>query len=62
MDQRQSYAAPVAETRGGWQTFGERMVYDNRWVRLGLVDVEAPNGDRWEYHVVHLARIDVALM
>ncbi len=41
---------------------GERTVYDNRWVRLRLVDVEAPNGERWEYHVVHLDRIAVALI
>jgi ADP-ribose diphosphatase len=27
-----------------------------------LVDVEAPNGERWEYHVVHLGRIAVALI
>ncbi len=60
--QRQPYAAPVAEARGGWRTFGEKTVYDNRWVRLGLVDVEAPNGERWEYHVVHLDRIAVALI
>lgn len=52
----------MAKERGGWRTFGERTVYDNRWVRLGLVDVEAPNGERWEYHVVHLDRIAVALV
>jgi ADP-ribose pyrophosphatase len=52
----------MAAQRGSWRAYGERIVYDNRWVRLGLVDVEAPNGDRWEYHVVHLARIAVALM
>jgi ADP-ribose pyrophosphatase len=52
----------VAEQRGAWRTYGERMIYDNRWVRLGLVDVEAPNGERWEYHVVHLARIAIALI
>jgi 8-oxo-dGTP pyrophosphatase MutT (NUDIX family) len=52
----------VAETYGSWQTFGERLVYDNRWVKLGLVDVEAPNGERWEYHVVHLARIAIGLI
>ena len=45
-----------------WRTFGERTIYDNRWVRLGLADVEAPNGERWEYHVVHLARIAIALI
>jgi len=52
----------VPEQSSGWQTFGERTVYDNRWVRLGLVDVQAPNGERWEYHVVHLDRIAVALI
>ncbi|HEV8556312.1 MAG TPA: NUDIX hydrolase [Actinophytocola sp.] len=45
-----------------WKTHGERLVYDSRWVRLGLVDVEAPNGRRWEYHVVHLDRIAIALV
>jgi ADP-ribose pyrophosphatase len=52
----------MTEAHGAWKTFGERLVYDNRWVRLGLVDVEAPNGERWEYHVVHLARIAVGLI
>jgi ADP-ribose pyrophosphatase len=52
----------VAEQRGAWRTFGERTIYDNRWVRVGLVDVEAPNGERWDYHVVHFARIAVALI
>jgi ADP-ribose pyrophosphatase len=51
----------VAE-HGAWKRYGERLVYDNRWVRLGLVDVEAPNGERWEYHVVHLDRIAVGLV
>lgn len=52
----------MTEAHGAWKTYGERLVYDNRWVRLGLVDVEAPNGERWEYHVVHLARIAVGLI
>ena len=52
----------MTEKLGAWRTFGERLIYDNRWVRLGLVDVEAPNGERFEYHVVHLGRIAVALI
>jgi 8-oxo-dGTP pyrophosphatase MutT (NUDIX family) len=52
----------VTDTYGAWQTFGERLIYDNRWVKLGLVDVQAPNGERWEYHVVHLDRIAIALI
>jgi 8-oxo-dGTP pyrophosphatase MutT (NUDIX family) len=52
----------VTEARGGWRRFGEKTIYDNRWVRLGLVDVGAPNGERWDYHVVYLGRIAVALI
>lgn len=52
----------MAEARGCWQTFGEKTIYDNRWVRLRLVDVGAPNGERWDYHVVHLGRIAIALI
>lgn len=52
----------MADEHGAWQTFGERLIYDNRWVQLGLVDVQAPNGERWEYHVVHLHRIAIALI
>lgn len=52
----------MVEERGAWKTYGERTVYDNRWVRLGLADIEAPNGERWEYHVVHLSRIAIALI
>ncbi len=52
----------MTDEHGAWRTFGERLVYDSRWVRLGLVDVQAPNGNRWEYHVVHLARIAIALV
>lgn len=43
---------------GGWRTFGEGTIYDSRWVRLGMVDVEAPPyGERWEYHVAHFSQI-----
>lgn len=52
----------MADERGAWQKFGERTVYDSKWVRLGLADVQAPNGKRWEYHVVHFAPVAVALI
>ena len=29
-----------------WQIHGERTLYDNRWVKLSLVDVEPPGVDR----------------
>ncbi|MFG1856784.1 NUDIX domain-containing protein [Actinomadura geliboluensis] len=43
-----------------WKIHGERTVYDNRWVRLGLMDVEPPGMDRFEHHVVHLQRVAIA--
>lgn len=52
----------MTEEYGAWKTFGERTIYDNKYVRLGLADVEAPNGERWEHHVVHLGRVAVALV
>lgn len=52
----------MTDEHGAWQTYGERLIYDNQWVKLGLADVQAPNGERWEYHVVHLARIAIALI
>jgi ADP-ribose pyrophosphatase len=52
----------MSRSHGVWRTFGERTVYDSRWVRLGLVDLQAPNGARWEYHVVHFSPIAIALI
>jgi 8-oxo-dGTP pyrophosphatase MutT (NUDIX family) len=43
-----------------WQVYGERVVYDNPWVRLALVDVEPPGSKRFEHHVVRLFRVAVA--
>lgn len=43
-----------------WTIHGERTVYDNRWVRLGLADVEPPGVERFEHHVVHLQRVAIA--
>jgi 8-oxo-dGTP pyrophosphatase MutT (NUDIX family) len=41
---------------------GERVLYDNPWVRLTLVDVEPPDGRRFEHHVVRLFRVAIALV
>jgi len=40
-----------------WQVHGERSVYDSRWVQLDLVDVELPDGQRFEHHVVRMQRV-----
>ena len=34
-----------------WTVHGERPVYDSEWMRLVLVDVEIPGGDRFDHHV-----------
>lgn len=40
-----------------WTVHGSRDVYDQPpWVRVSLVDVEVPDGDRFEHHVVHVGR------
>ncbi|MGW1074248.1 NUDIX hydrolase [Streptomyces sp. NPDC002537] len=43
-----------------WKTHGERQIYTNSWVNLCLVDVEQPDGRRWEHHVVRLRHLAVA--
>lgn len=35
-----------------WTVHGERSLYESDWVRLRLVDVEIPGGERFEHHVV----------
>ncbi|GGT08486.1 NUDIX hydrolase [Planobispora rosea] len=45
-----------------WIVHGERLIYDNRWIRLGLVDVEIPDGERFEHHAVHLDRAAIAVV
>jgi 8-oxo-dGTP pyrophosphatase MutT (NUDIX family) len=42
------------------KVYGERVVYDNPWVRLTLVDIEPPDGHRFEHHVVRLQRVAIA--
>jgi 8-oxo-dGTP pyrophosphatase MutT (NUDIX family) len=37
-----------------WTVHGERVLYDSPWVRLALVDVEIPDGERFEHHVVRV--------
>lgn len=45
-----------------WKVHGERTIYDDRWVKLKLVDVEPPDGSRFEHHVVELDSVAVALI
>ncbi|MFC4906619.1 NUDIX domain-containing protein [Actinomadura gamaensis] len=43
-----------------WKIHGERTLYDNKWVRLGLAEVEPPDMEPFEHHVVHLQRVSIA--
>lgn len=51
---------PPADLR--WTVRGERILYDNRWVTLTAVDVEPPNGQRFEHHVVRLSPVAIAFV
>lgn len=35
-----------------WTVHGERPVYENEWITVGLADVEQPSGERFEHHTV----------
>jgi|SRR6185437_9399942 len=39
-----------------WIVHGRRPVYESGWISLDLVDVELPDGQRFEQHVVRMAR------
>ncbi|MGA6158917.1 NUDIX hydrolase [Stenotrophomonas sp. NPDC087984] len=43
-----------------WTVHGERQIYSNPWVNLWLVDVQQPDGHRWEHHVVRMRHLAVA--
>jgi 8-oxo-dGTP pyrophosphatase MutT (NUDIX family) len=47
--------ATTEEHNTQWDIHGERTLYDSQWVRLSLVDVELPDGQRFEHHVVTMA-------
>lgn len=35
-----------------WRVHGERSIYDSEWMDLVLVDVELPDGHRFDHHVI----------
>jgi 8-oxo-dGTP pyrophosphatase MutT (NUDIX family) len=45
-----------------WQIHGERPIYENSWVNVWLVDVQQPDGRRWEHHVIKMRHLAVAAM
>lgn len=47
---------------GRWIVHGERRVYENEWVTVGLADVSQPSGDRFEHHTVTLPAAAMAVV
>ncbi|QNN54698.1 NUDIX hydrolase [Nocardioides mesophilus] len=45
-----------------WLVHGERSIYRSRWVDVRLADVEAPDGERFEHHVLRMQRVAVAVV
>jgi 8-oxo-dGTP pyrophosphatase MutT (NUDIX family) len=45
-----------------WTVHGERSVYESPWVSLRLVDVEVPDGPRFDHHVVRSPRPAVGVV
>lgn len=45
-----------------WTVHGRRPIYESPWVSLDLVDVELPDGRRFEQHVVRMGRPVAALV
>lgn len=45
-----------------WVVFGERSIYESRWVDLRLADVQPPGAERFEHHVLRMQRVAVALV
>jgi 8-oxo-dGTP pyrophosphatase MutT (NUDIX family) len=37
-----------------WIVHGERPIYENQWVTVGLADISQPSGERFEHHTVTL--------
>ncbi|MGX8262367.1 NUDIX domain-containing protein [Streptomyces thermocarboxydus] len=62
---RSSYRVPgpgsVSRPEGvePWRIHGERDLYDNRWVKLQLWDVQPPGMESFEHHVVKLHQVAV---
>jgi 8-oxo-dGTP pyrophosphatase MutT (NUDIX family) len=39
-----------------WTVHGERSLYESEWLQLRLADVEYPDGDRFEHHLIRARR------
>ncbi|MFI0219115.1 NUDIX domain-containing protein [Streptomyces lydicus] len=63
MGQEPPKQALTAEERSAeWKVFGERMVYENKWVTVALADIQTPDGDQFEHHKVYLPQAAMVAM
>lgn len=46
--------SPAADDASAWKVHAYRSLYESQWIRLGLTDVELPDGQRFEHHTVWL--------
>lgn len=53
---------PDDQRRLAWKIYGSSPIYESKWIRLELVDVEPPHGQRFQHHVARLGRISIALV
>jgi 8-oxo-dGTP pyrophosphatase MutT (NUDIX family) len=62
-DQAMTDASPAQDGLPSWSVHQARTVYDGSpWVRVDLVDVTAPNGARFEHHVVRMPHVAIAMV
>lgn len=45
-----------------WKIGANRVIYDNPWIRLEQVEVEPPDGRKFDHHVVRLGKIAIGLV
>jgi 8-oxo-dGTP pyrophosphatase MutT (NUDIX family) len=45
-----------------WRVHGERSLYSSEWLNLRLVEVELPDGTRFDHHVVRLPHAAVGVI
>lgn len=47
-----AFTQPEPDDESSWQVHGERSLYSSEWVKLNMVDVELPDGERFEHHTL----------
>jgi 8-oxo-dGDP phosphatase len=45
-----------------WKIHGERPIYSSQWVNVHLIDVELPDGRRFEHHAVRMHPVAAAVI